>query len=61
MIKLHDKQGISRQVKGVFYMQLALVKIACATQTLWEQLTSCFGSGIWISHNLWKSNDLWKY
>ena len=61
MIKLHDKQGGSQQVKAVSYMQLALVKVAHAAQTLWEQLASCFGSGFWIRANLWKSNELWKH
>lgn len=52
--------GNSKTIRSVYYMKLAIVKIAYGAKVIAEVISSCFGSGIWRSRNTWISNEFWK-
>ena len=43
-----------------YYMKLAITKIAYGAVTIWEKITSCFGSGTWNKDKSWVSSEIWK-
>lgn len=50
----------NKLITSVFFMKLALSKVAYGARIIWEVISSCFGSGIWRNANAWKDGDLWK-
>lgn len=60
-IRLNKENRIYEvKVDAVYYIKLAIDKIIHHGQILWSFITSCFGSGTWISTSQWSSTDLWK-
>lgn len=55
MIHVSDKL-----INAVFFMRLAISKVAAGSQIIWEIVMSCFGSGTWKNNNLWRDNENWK-
>ena len=41
--------GELKIASAIFYMNLAINKIAVGAKTIWDIITSCFGSGQWIA------------
>lgn len=62
-IRAKDKSsGRMKVVKidAVKYMRLTINKIIHGSKIIWSIITSCFGSGTWISSSFWSSTEFWK-
>lgn len=56
----HSYNGNSKTVSAIYFLRIPITKIVLASQTLWDIITSCFGSGIWYEDRAWIDTDLWK-
>ena len=52
--------GELKIASAIFYMNLAINKIAVGAKTIWDIIASCFGSGQWIAQSNWSTTDIWK-
>lgn len=59
MIKF-EVNNQSKVASAIYFMNLAITKVAYATITIWEIISSCFGTGTWRKANNWSSTDIWK-
>lgn len=48
------------RVSAIYFMDLAIKKLQYGKNVLWEIVSSCFGSGIWIEAYNWSETDNWK-
>lgn len=50
----------TKLINAVFYMRLAISRLAYGAKIVWEVISSCFGSGTWKDANNWRDNENWK-
>lgn len=48
------------KIIGLYYLSLIINKVAYGYKTVWELISSCFGSGIWHEDSNWIESEIWK-
>lgn len=43
-----------------YYGGKAVIAVYKGARLVWEAVSSCFGSGMWLSGRAWKDTDGWK-
>lgn len=52
------KNSITMQ--ALYYGTKAISAVYYGAKLVWEAITSCFGSGMWLNERAWKNTDAWK-
>lgn len=52
------KNGIEMNAR--YYGSRAITAVYKGAKLVWEAITSCFGSGMWLNLRAWKNTDGWK-
>lgn len=55
MLQIGDKQ-----VSQFYVGTKAVAALYIGARLVWEAVSSCFGSGVWISARPWKGTDAWR-
>lgn len=50
----------SVSIKLVYYINTSISTIYQGLKRVWNKISSCFGSGIWVSEATWSDDELWK-
>ena len=52
------------KIKEIYYATIPIKKILSYVENsdkiLWNILSGCFSSGIWLQEEIWNKDDLWK-
>lgn len=43
-----------------YYGKQAITAVYHGAKLVWEAISSCFGSGMWLNLRAWKNTDGWK-
>lgn len=52
------KGGIEMSAR--YYGLKAVTAVYKGAKLVWEAISSCFGSGMWLNERAWKDGDGWK-
>ena len=52
------KNSLSMQAR--YYGAKSISAVYYGAKLVWEAITSCFGSGMWLNLRAWKNSDGWK-
>ena len=52
------KEGLEMSAR--YYGSKSISAVYRGTKLVWEAITSCFGSGMWLNLRAWKNTDGWK-
>ena len=52
------KNSLSMQAR--YYGAKSISAVYYGAKLVWEAITSCFGSGMWLNLRAWKNTDAWK-
>ena len=52
------KKGLEMSAR--YYGSKSISAVYHGARLVWEAITSCFGSGMWLNLRTWKNTDAWK-
>lgn len=52
------KEG--KELSSIYFGTKAISAVYYGAKLVWEAITSCFGSGMWLNLRAWKNTDAWK-
>ena len=47
-------------ITSLYFMKYALNQVMCGLKVIWNKITGCFSSGLWIDSSNWINNEIWK-
>lgn len=50
----------SLTIQARYYGTKTISAVYYGAKLVWEAITSCFGSGMWLNLRAWKNTDGWK-
>lgn len=50
----------SLSIQARYYGTKTISAVYYGAKLVWEAITSCFGSGMWLNLRAWKNTDAWK-
>ncbi len=50
----------SIEMSARYFGSQAIMAVYKGAKLVWEAITSCFGSGMWLNERAWKDSDGWK-
>lgn len=54
------KEVEDKEITSFYYVNLVITKITKGFNTIWELISSCFGSGTWREGASWSETETWK-
>ncbi len=48
------------ELSARYYGTKTITAVYKGARLVWEAITSCFGSGMWLNLRAWKNTDGWK-
>ena len=50
----------SEELAARYYGRKVVSAVYLGTRLIWQAISSCFGSGVWVNKYPWKNGDAWK-
>lgn len=50
----------NKELSARYYGARAIAAVYYGTKAVWEAISSCFGSGMWLGDRPWSGVDGWK-
>lgn len=49
-----------KEMSARYHGSKVIMAVYKGAKLVWEAITSCFGSGMWLNLRAWKNTDGWK-